>query len=91
MSPPVFAFSLGGHSDDSRGWDDVFQRALEHYAVPGTVGRDLALVQNYEIGANVVNGVPVQVKIRATNLYRKEDGTWKMIGHHTDLLPFLGQ
>jgi ketosteroid isomerase-like protein len=31
----------------------------------------------------------VQVSIRATNLFRKENGAWKMIGHHTDLLPFL--
>jgi hypothetical protein len=29
------------------------------------------------------------VSIRATNLFRKESGAWKMIGHHTDLLPFL--
>ena len=21
--------------------------------------------------------------------FRKEDGQWKMIGHHTDLLPFI--
>ena len=32
-----------------------------------------------------------EVSIRATNLFRKEHGTWKMIGHHTDLLPFLNQ
>jgi hypothetical protein len=31
----------------------------------------------------------VSVSIRATNLFRKEDGSWKMIGHQTDLLPFL--
>jgi len=28
------------------------------------------------------------VSIRATNVFRKEGGQWKMIGHHTDLLPF---
>jgi ketosteroid isomerase-like protein len=54
-----------------------------------TVGRDLAVVHNYEIGRNVVDGKTTEVKIRATNLYRKEGGKWKMIGHHTDLLPFL--
>ena len=31
----------------------------------------------------------VPVSIRATNIFRKENGAWKMIGHHTDLLPFL--
>jgi ketosteroid isomerase-like protein len=55
-----------------------------------TVGRDLAIVNNYEIGQNVMaDGKPQEVKIRATNLFRNENGKWKMIGHHTDLLPFL--
>jgi len=55
-----------------------------------TVGRDLAIVSNYEIGENApVGGQSRVVKIRATNLFRKEDGEWKMIGHHTDELPYL--
>ena len=55
-----------------------------------TIGRDLAVVSNYEIGENSgPDGKPQEVRIRATNLFRKEDGKWKMIGHHTDLLPFL--
>ena len=55
-----------------------------------TLGRDLAVVSNYEIGENSgPDGKPQEVRIRATNLFRKEDGKWKMIGHHTDLLPFL--
>jgi ketosteroid isomerase-like protein len=55
-----------------------------------TVGRDLAVVSNYEIGENAgLEGKPRIVKIRATNLFRKVDGQWKMIGHHTDVLPFL--
>lgn len=55
-----------------------------------TVGHDLAFVSNYEIGQNVsADGKPQAVTIRATNLFRKESGNWKMIGHHTDILPFL--
>ncbi len=55
-----------------------------------TVGRGLAIVSNYEIGENSGSDrKPQEVRIRATNLFRKEDGKWKMIGHHTDLLPFL--
>ena len=55
-----------------------------------TVGRDLAIVSNYELGENVgPNAEPLEVEIRATNLFRKENGKWKMIGHHTDTLPFL--
>ena len=54
------------------------------------VGEVLAIVQNYEVGANVDKaGNPIQVKIRATNVFRKTDGAWEMISHHTDLLSFL--
>lgn len=56
------------------------------------VGDDLAVVINYELGENTnANGKVERVKIRATNSYRKEGGHWKMVGHHTDLLPFLAK
>jgi len=29
------------------------------------------------------------VAIRATNVFRREAGAWKMVGHQTDLLPHL--
>jgi ketosteroid isomerase-like protein len=55
-----------------------------------TVGKDLAIVQCYEVGNNLnAQGQRVKVSIRATNIFRKENGQWKMIGHQTDLLPFL--
>lgn len=55
-----------------------------------TVGCDLAIVSNYEIGKNVAaDGTPQEITIRATNLFRNENGYWKMIGHHTDILPYL--
>lgn len=55
-----------------------------------TVGRDLAIASNYEVGQNVTADGKIQkVTIRATNLFRNENGKWKMIGHHTDILPFL--
>ena len=56
-------------------------------------GMDFAwedIASNYEIGQNVATDcTPEKVTIRATNVFRKENGSWKMIGHHTDLLPFL--
>lgn len=55
-----------------------------------TLGDNLAVVQCLELGHNLdAQGQPLQVSIRATNVFRKENGEWKMIGHHTDLLPFL--
>lgn len=54
-----------------------------------TVGPEIAIYSCYEEGKNFVEGKPEKVSIRATNVFRKENGQWKMIGHHTDLLPFL--
>lgn len=55
-----------------------------------TLGRDLAVTHNIVEGENVgPDGTRHTVAIRATSLFRKEGGAWKMIGHHTDLLPFL--
>jgi ketosteroid isomerase-like protein len=55
-----------------------------------TIGKDLAVTQNYEKGENTnADGKTQSVSIRATNLFRKENGKWKMISHHTDLLPYL--
>ena len=57
-----------------------------------TVGKEIAMTSNYEIGENTgSDGKPQQVSIRATNVFRKENGKWKMIGHHTDLLPYLAK
>ncbi|MEM6757200.1 MAG: nuclear transport factor 2 family protein [Planctomycetota bacterium] len=54
------------------------------------VAGELALVTNVEHGRNphTIDG-PIDVQIRATNAYRLESGAWKMIHHHTDLLPTL--
>jgi ketosteroid isomerase-like protein len=57
-----------------------------------TVGQDLAVTSGWERGQNVgPDGKMQVVSIRATNIFRKEGGAWKMIGHHTDLLPFLAK
>ncbi len=83
------------------GWNDVRQiweeqaalklgGKVEPHDLRTTVGSDLAFTQCVELGNNLdAKGHTVQVSIRATNLFRKENGNWKMIGHHTDLLPFL--
>lgn len=55
-----------------------------------TIGDDLAFVQCYEVGANTTpEGKPIKVSIRATSIFRLEDGKWKMISHQTDPIPFL--
>ena len=43
-------------------------------------------------GENIdAEGKPRRISIRATNLFRKEDGKWKMIAHHVDNLAFLAR
>lgn len=83
------------------GWKEVLSewQAQADQKLGGTVksenirismGKDIAVVVNYEKGSNVdSDGNHVEISIRATNTFRKENGKWKMIGHHTDLLPFL--
>ncbi|MHA3772311.1 YybH family protein [Verrucomicrobiota bacterium sgz303538] len=56
-----------------------------------TAGENLAVTHNYEKGTIYPNGKPLPVSIRVTNLFRKENGKWKMIGHHTDRLAFPEQ
>lgn len=91
---------MGPNGTYAVGWNKVFsdwqsQAALKlggkirTEQVHLTVGQDLATVECVEVGENIVNGKPTKVSIRATNTFRKENGQWKMIGHHTDKLPFL--
>ncbi|MBJ7259508.1 MAG: nuclear transport factor 2 family protein [Chthoniobacterales bacterium] len=54
-------------------------------------GSDLASVSNMEVGSNVIGGKKSVVSLRATSIYRKENGQWKMIGHHTDLIPRMAK
>ncbi|MGA9525575.1 MAG: nuclear transport factor 2 family protein [Myxococcaceae bacterium] len=49
-------------------------------------GAEVAVVQNREVGEI---GSGARVDIRVTNVFRREEGSWKMVSHHADLLPFL--
>ena len=84
-----------GWDQVSRDWKSQAAKKLggkiEATQVHMTVGDDLATVECTEVGENIVDGKTIKVTIRATNTFRKENGQWKMIGHHTDLLPFLDQ
>jgi len=56
------------------------------------VGQDVAAVTDYEVGENTnANGKVERVKLRATNIFRKEGGQWKMVVHQTDKLPYLAK
>lgn len=91
---------MGPDGSVNVGWDDVLANweaqagmklggEIRHELIMATVGEDLAVVQCREIGENIIDGKPIEVSLRATNIFRKENGAWKMISHQTDQLPFL--
>jgi ketosteroid isomerase-like protein len=49
------------------------------------VGEDLAYETGIERGSAKLAGEPVEFEHRVTNVYRLEDGHWKMVHHHTDV------
>jgi hypothetical protein len=45
---------------------------------------DLAAAVGRERGHVVIGRVRSEVAARSTNLFRRENGAWRMIGHHVD-------
>lgn len=92
---------LGPAGDIQLGWEEVRNNWEQQAAlkIGGTVeasqihtviAGDVAISQCYETASNHnIGGRDVAVTIRATNVFRKENGQWKMISHHTDLIPQL--
>ncbi len=48
------------------------------------VAGDVAYEVGVERGTLKLAGRPVAIEHRVTNIYRREDGAWKMIHHHAD-------
>jgi ketosteroid isomerase-like protein len=54
-----------------------------------SVAGDMAYEVGFERGHAVMAGEDVAIDHRVTNVYRREDGTWKIVHHHTDLSPAM--
>ena len=54
-----------------------------------SVARDMAYEVGVERGQMTVAGEAVTIEHRVTNVYRRQDGAWKMVHHHTDLSPAM--
>jgi ketosteroid isomerase-like protein len=85
-----------GWSAVLKDWEGQAAAKLGGRVEPGEVhvlaGRDVAVVTDYEQGENTnADGKVERLKLRATNIYRREGGQWKMVGHHTDTLPYLAK
>lgn len=54
------------------------------------VGKDIAVTNQLVKSADpTATGVNKDVSLRASSVFRKENGKWKMIGHHADVIPEL--
>lgn len=52
-------------------------------------GSDMAVETGVEVGKLIIAGNEAKIQHRVTNVYRKQDGTWKLAHHHTDLSPSM--
>ena len=53
------------------------------------VSGDLAAVQHFSRGhVRQPDGQMNEAKVRESSVFRKENGTWKMIAHHADGVPY---
>ncbi|WP_306601995.1 nuclear transport factor 2 family protein [Geothrix sp. 21YS21S-2] len=50
---------------------------------------DLAYELGVERGAVKLGGLQSTVDSRVTNIYRKDEGTWRIVHHHTDVSPSM--
>jgi ketosteroid isomerase-like protein len=50
---------------------------------------DLAYEIGIERGEATVAGESVTIDDRVTNIYRREQGVWKLVHHHTDVAPSM--
>jgi ketosteroid isomerase-like protein len=82
------------------GWEEV-RASFEQAAGPMTdshvelvdqrihAGTDLAYETGVERGSAKLAGETIEFEHRVTNVYRLEDGRWKMVHPHTDVSPGL--
>jgi ketosteroid isomerase-like protein len=93
--------NMGPFGGRQVGWDEVraqFAREAEmklggrvwaEEVLAGGSG-DLGYTVCGERGENLrIAGKTIPVRHRATNIFRREGGKWKLIHHHTDLAPGL--
>lgn len=67
-----------------------FSGKVEAIDVRIVATNDMGYVVCIERGENMkANGQPIRVEHRATNVFRREGRSWKLVHHHTDLVPTL--
>lgn len=72
-------------------WEQVAQVSSDgHVVLKDQViwaGETLAYETGVEQAEFKIAGTKTSGDVRVTNVYRKEDGNWKIVHHHTDIVP----
>jgi ketosteroid isomerase-like protein len=63
----------------------------EYEIVAADVAGDMAFTVGYEHTQASVNGEPRQYVLRSTQIYRREDGEWRVAHRHADTIPDPGE
>jgi len=53
------------------------------------VSGDMAYEVGLEQGQFTLAGEPIAIDHRVTNIYRRENGAWKIVHHHSDVAPAM--
>ena len=82
------------------GWDDV-KKSFDQFARIAAAGHvalkdqwihvlgDVAYELGVEYGGGTLGGIATTWEHRVTNIYHREDGSWKMVHHHSDMSPTM--
>jgi len=94
---------MGAEGTYRIGWEATYAdwQAQAEQSTGGEVeGADIHVVVNGDLAtaAHTTNGTvrqpngeTVRTAVRETSVFRKEDGQWRMIGHHADVVPALAK
>ena len=97
---PVTLFGAWLNATDPAGVREVFLKLAESFSeatssdielVAADVSGDLAYTAHREITSTSVNGQPRDYVLRVTQVYRREDGAWKVVHRHGDEEPQADQ
>jgi ketosteroid isomerase-like protein len=97
---PVTLFGAWLNAYDPHGVREVFQKLAHSFSqarsyatdlVAADASGDFAYTVHREIASTSVNGVPRDYVLRVTQVYRREDGTWKVVHRHGDEEPIPEQ
>jgi ketosteroid isomerase-like protein len=61
--------------------------SYSHEIIAADVIGDMAYTVGYEHTQASINGEPQKYSLRATQIYRREDGEWKVAHRHADTVP----